>query len=113
MSPDGPRHEARHERHDGPRSQSTKSRLRAKHRKKQRRRGRAAFARKRVCRFCADPNLAIDYKDPRNLRFFVAETGKLVPARISGNCARHQRAVTTAVKRSRHLALMPFVESDV
>ena len=96
-----------------PRVQTAKGRLRAKHRKKQRRRKTASFARRRVCRFCADASLAIDYKDPRNLRFFVAETGKLVPSRISGNCARHQRSVTQAIKRARHLALMPFVEIAV
>jgi len=93
-----------------PRVQTAKGRLRAKHRKKQRRRKTGAFARRRVCRFCADASIAIDYKDPRNLRFFVAETGKLVPSRISGNCARHQRGVTQAIKRARHLALMPFLE---
>ena len=93
-----------------PRVQTAKGRLRAKHRKKQRRRKTGAFARRRVCRFCADASIAIDYKDPRNLRFFVAETGKLVPSRISGNCARHQRSVTQAIKRARHLALMPFLE---
>ena len=93
-----------------PRIQTAKGRLRAKHRKKQRRRKTGAFARRRVCRFCADASIAIDYKDPRNLRFFLAETGKLVPSRISGNCARHQRRVTQAIKRARHLALMPFLE---
>lgn len=95
---------------DTPQDRDAKARLRAKHRKKQRKRRTGVFVRRRVCRFCADRNLAIDYKDPRNLRFCVAETGKLVPSRISGNCARHQRRVTVAIKRSRHLALMPFVE---
>ena len=90
-----------------------KSRLRAKHRKKQRRRRGGVFLRRRVCRFCADSKLPIDYKDPRNLRFCIAETGKLVPARISGNCAWHQRQVTHAIKRARILALMPFIESVV
>ena len=87
-----------------------RSRLRAKHRKKQRKRRGGSFLRRRVCRFCADSKLAIDYKDSRNLRFCISETGKMVPSRISGNCARHQRQVTRAIKRARHLALMPFIE---
>lgn len=63
---------------------------------------------RKVCKFCADPNLAIDYKDPVILRFFITERGKIVPRRISGNCALHQREVTTAVKRARNIALMPY-----
>jgi small subunit ribosomal protein S18 len=61
-----------------------------------------------VCRFCADAKIPIDYKDAKGLRYFVTETGKMIPQRISGNCARHQRAVATAVKRARQLALMPY-----
>jgi small subunit ribosomal protein S18 len=95
-----------------PRVQTAKGRLRAKHRKKQRRRKTGAFARRRVCRFCADASIAIDYKDPRNLRFFVAETGKLVPSRISGNCARHQRKLTEGIHRARMIALLPFTASQ-
>jgi small subunit ribosomal protein S18 len=68
------------------------------------RRGR----RKRVCRFCADKALRIDYKDPYNLRYFITDRGRIVPRRISGNCARHQRRVTLAIKRARVIALMPF-----
>ena len=67
-----------------------------------------SFLRKKVCRFCADSNAEIDYRDPKGLRYFVTETGKLIPARISGNCAKHQRAITTAIKRSRQLALMAY-----
>lgn len=85
-----------------------KSRLRAKARKKARRRMRRVFVRRKMCRFCADSNLQIDYKDPKVLRFFITETGKLIPRRISGNCARHQREVTVAIKRSRILALLPY-----
>jgi small subunit ribosomal protein S18 len=66
------------------------------------------FGRRKVCRFCADKSLIIDYKSPQVLRYFITERGKLVPRRISGNCAKHQRQVTTAVKRARMLALMPF-----
>ncbi|RME25021.1 MAG: 30S ribosomal protein S18 [Candidatus Zixiibacteriota bacterium] len=65
--------------------------------------------RRKVCRFCENRITYIDYKDERLLRRFVTERGKIVPRRISGNCARHQRKLTTAVKRSRHLAILPFV----
>jgi small subunit ribosomal protein S18 len=70
--------------------------------------GRRRTGRKRVCRFCADKAAVIDYKDPQSLRYFISERGKVVPRRISGNCARHQRKVTLAVKRARQIALMPF-----
>ena len=64
--------------------------------------------RRRVCRFCADKTLKIDYKDPQGIRYFISERGKIVPRRISGNCTKHQRRVCLAVKRSRNIALMPF-----
>ena len=63
---------------------------------------------RKTCRFCADSELSIDYKDPGQLKYFISERGKIVPRRISGNCANHQRQITLAVKRARHLALMPF-----
>jgi small subunit ribosomal protein S18 len=66
------------------------------------------FARRKVCRFCADRNIKIDYKDPQTLKYFITERGKIIPRRISGNCARHQRKIGTAVKRARMIALMPF-----
>ena len=64
--------------------------------------------RKKVCRFCADPKLAIDYKDVRLLMNFLTDRGKIIPRRISGNCAWHQRDVQRAIKRARVLALVPF-----
>lgn len=64
--------------------------------------------RRRVCRFCADRTLEIDYKDAQSLRYFITDRGKIVPRRISGNCAKHQRKLTTAIKRARNIALMPF-----
>jgi small subunit ribosomal protein S18 len=70
------------------------------------------FLRRKVCRFCADKKLAIDYKNPRILRFFVTERGKIIPRRISGNCAKHQRQVTVAVKRARNIALLPFTTAQ-
>lgn len=91
-----------------PREYSVKSRLRAKARKKARRQKKKGFVRRKVCRFCADSTLVIDYKDPKALRLFITETGKMIPRRISGNCARHQRPLSTAIKRARHLALLPM-----
>jgi small subunit ribosomal protein S18 len=70
-----------------------------------------SFGRRKVCRFCADKTLRIDYKDPRTLKYFTTERGKIIPRRISGNCARHQREMTTAIKRARHVALLPFSAS--
>ena len=64
--------------------------------------------RRKVCRFCADKTLVIDYKDIRMLSQFVTERGKMTPSRITGNCARHQRLLTTAIKRARSVALLPF-----
>src|SRR5438105_15734492 len=66
------------------------------------------FARRKVCRFCADANVAIDYKDPQTLKHFITDRGKIIPRRISGNCAKHQRKISTACKRARMIALMPF-----
>src|SRR5689334_12192935 len=66
------------------------------------------FTRRKVCRFCADKNVSIDYKDPGTLKYFITDRGKIIPRRISGNCAKHQRKVSLSVKRSRMIALMPF-----
>ncbi|MBO4261626.1 MAG: 30S ribosomal protein S18 [Clostridia bacterium] len=64
--------------------------------------------RKKVCRFCADKTEHIDYKEIQKLRNFVTERGKILPRRMTGTCAKHQRELTTAVKRARHVALLPF-----
>jgi small subunit ribosomal protein S18 len=64
---------------------------------------------KRVCAACANPAEKISYKDVAKLRKYVSERGKILPRRINGNCAKHQRELTIAVKRARHLALMPYV----
>jgi small subunit ribosomal protein S18 len=69
---------------------------------------RRTFHRRKICRFCADKSLMIDYKNPKVLRYFVTERGKIIPRRISGNCARHQRETTTAIKRARNIAILPF-----
>ncbi|MBR2264445.1 MAG: 30S ribosomal protein S18 [Firmicutes bacterium] len=65
--------------------------------------------RKRVCAFCANPAETISYKDVAKLRKYVSERGKILPRRINGNCAEHQRALTSAIKRARHMSLMPYV----
>lgn len=63
---------------------------------------------KRVCNFCLDKMDSIDYKDIGRLKKYITERGKILPRRISGNCAKHQRQMTLAVKRARSIALMPF-----
>jgi len=65
--------------------------------------------RKRHCRFCENKIESIDYRDDRLLKRFVTERGKIIPRRVSGTCARHQRMLTTSVKRARHLAILPYV----
>ena len=65
--------------------------------------------RKKVCVFCGKDNV-IDYKDTAKLRRYISERGKILPRRITGTCAKHQRALTVAIKRARHLALMPYVQ---
>ena len=69
---------------------------------------RQNFSRRKMCRFCADEGTTIDYKNVAMLKHFITERGKLVPRRISGNCARHQRALALAVRRARMIALVPF-----
>jgi len=69
---------------------------------------RRKYGRRKVCRFCADSSLKIDYKEPRTLRYYTTERGKIIPRRISGCCAKHQRELTLAIKRARHIALLPF-----
>ena len=70
--------------------------------------GRGRRPRRRVCSFCIDKVESIDYKDVNKLRRYITERGKIIPRRISGNCARHQRQVTLAIKRARTVALLPF-----
>ena len=75
------------------------------------RKKRRIFHRRKVCRFCADQSLAIDYKDPKSLKYFITERGKIIPRRISGTCAKHQRSLTHAIKRARTIALLPYAGS--
>lgn len=72
------------------------------------RRERGRRPKKKVCSFCVDKVEVIDYKDVAKLRRYITERGKILPRRISGNCAKHQRQMTLAVKRARNIALLPF-----
>ena len=71
------------------------------------------FRRRKVCLFCVDRIDYVDWKDERRVSRYVTDRGKIVPRRISGLCAKHQRQLTTAVKRARHLALLPFTSEQV
>ena len=73
-------------------------------------RRRGGRRRKKVCIFCADSNAVIDYKDVETLKKYTTDRGKILPKRITGTCAIHQRAVTRAIKRARIVALMPYVQ---
>ena len=76
--------------------------------------GRRRFMmRRKICRFCADKTLKIDYKDTKILTQFMTERGKITPSRITGNCAHHQRLLTTAIKRARSIALLPFTTARI
>lgn len=70
-------------------------------------------SRRKVCRFCADKDARIDYKDARALGNFLSERGKIIPSRITGTCAGHQRSLTTAIKRAREVALLPYAVTTV
>lgn len=71
---------------------------------------RSTRFKRKVCRFCHDKNAVIDYKDVRLMEQFITDRGKILPRRVTGTCAKHQRGVAQAIKRSRILALIPFVE---
>jgi small subunit ribosomal protein S18 len=71
-------------------------------------RGGGGAMRRKVCRFCSETTTLIDYKNPQLLRSFITDRGKMVPRRISGSCAKHQRGISTAIRRARMLALLPI-----
>ena len=89
---------------------SVKARLRAKARKRARKGGKRTLRAKKVSRLTTDKNLKVNYKDPRVLRMFITETGKIIPRRVSGNSAKQQREVVRAAKRARHLAILPYAD---
>lgn len=66
------------------------------------------YTRRKLCRFCADKSIVIDFKNFQTLRYFITESGKILPRRITGTCAKHQRCLTTAIKQARIMALLPF-----
>ncbi len=70
--------------------------------------GGRGFGRRRVCRYCTEKGAKVDYKAAGEMRGFLTERGKIIPRRISGNCAKHQRAVAVAIKRARSIALLPY-----
>ncbi len=69
---------------------------------------RARKPRRKVCSFCVDKADSIDYKDIATLKKYVSERGKILPRRVTGTCAKHQRQLTEAIKRARHIALLPY-----
>ena len=68
--------------------------------------------RKKVCTLCHDKNFVLDYKNPEQLRKFINDKGKILPRRTTGACAKHQRDITLAVKRARHIAILPYASKD-
>ena len=75
--------------------------------------GARFVARRKFCSFCADKVESIDYKDPVKLRGYISDRGKIGPRHRTGTCAKHQRALATAIKRARHLALLPYVPAHI
>ena len=75
--------------------------------------GGGRFGRRRVCAFCVDKVKHIDYKDPGKLRRYISDRAKIEPRRKTGTCANHQRMLTTALKRARHVALLPFTAEHI
>ena len=74
---------------------------------------RSFYQKRKVCRFCGDTNLIITYRDFNTIRHFITERGKIIPRRISGTCAKHQRRLSQAIKRARVLSIVPFTVSSV
>ncbi|MFO7765655.1 MAG: 30S ribosomal protein S18 [Pelovirga sp.] len=72
---------------------------------------RRRFGRRKICRYCADRDARINYKDVDSLRYYLSERGKIVPRRISGTCATHQRQIAEAIKNARQIALLPYTTS--
>jgi len=66
--------------------------------------------RKKVCALCSDKNLVLDYKNPEQLKKFISDKGKILPRRTTGTCSKHQRKVTATIKRTRHIAMLPYAQ---
>jgi len=101
--------------HEGPRESVSEGAPReAAPRERERRPGRGKYIhRRKVCAFCVDKVEFIDYKEPNKLRRYISDRGKIEPRRKTGTCARHQRALASALKRARHIALLPFTGAHV
>ncbi len=82
-------------------------------RRTRRERESTVLRKKRTCRFCDAKEIYIDYKDEKRLQRLVSEQGKIIPKRITGTCSKHQRQLVLAIKRARHLALLPFVSDTI
>ncbi|MFO7753434.1 MAG: 30S ribosomal protein S18 [Desulfobacteraceae bacterium] len=67
------------------------------------------YQRRKICRFCVDSSMEIDYKNYKTLKQFITERGKIIPRRITGTCSKHQRQLATSIKQARQIALLPFV----
>ncbi|MFW0884872.1 30S ribosomal protein S18 [Candidatus Acidulodesulfobacterium sp. H_13] len=74
---------------------------------------RRAYSRKKICRFCSDGKLKIDYKDFKLMRNFITERGKIMPRRITGNCAYHQKRISRAIKISRIVSIIPYTSVNI
>ncbi len=81
--------------------------------KKRMKKKSSKFGRKKKCRFCVNPQMEISYKNERMLQRYVSDRGKIVARRVTGNCAKHQREITTAIKRARIIAILPYTSSLV
>ena len=81
--------------------------------KDRKRSGVRYIVRRKTCSFCADKAKSIDYKDPAKFRSYVSDRGKIEPRRKTGTCAKHQRVLALAIKRARHLALLPYVPAHI
>ncbi len=81
--------------------------------KDRKRSGVRYIVRRKICSFCADKGKSIDYKDPAKFRSYVSDRGKIEPRRKTGTCAKHQRVLALAIKRARHLALLPYVPAHI
>jgi len=87
--------------------------MRTQHQRRRQPQQQQNVKRRRSCRFCDNKEIYIDYKDEKKLQRFITEEGKIIPKRVTGTCARHQRELTIAIKRARHLALLPFVSDAI
>ncbi len=87
--------------------------MRVQHQRRRPTQTQQPVKRRRTCRFCENDVIYIDYKDEKKLQRFITEEGKIIPKRVTGTCAKHQRQLVASIKRARHLAILPFVNDAV